>query len=358
MRTGPAPRSGRPTLVPVTVAPTATPSASRLERLRPRWTHRAVVANLVAQIGIVVTGGAVRLTGSGLGCSTWPQCEPGRFTPELHAAMGIHPLIEFGNRTLTFVLVVLAAAVALLVGLDRSRSRRERVWGWVPIVGVVVQAVVGGITVLVDLHPAVVGSHFMLSMVLVAASTWVLVRTREPDGPVVPVVGPRTRLLAGALALVGAVVLALGVVVTGAGPHSGDEEVGYRFAVDPYLMARVHAASVWLFTGLVALTVAVLVRARRVAAVTATADRPAGATTATVERALRSALVLTAVTLGQGLVGYVQFFTGLPIALVNLHMLGAAVLTWAIVAYLGTLRVPVRSLVPRSEPSQETGAAV
>ena len=339
----------------MTVAPTATPQASRLERLRPRWTNRAVVANLVAQIGIVVTGGAVRLTGSGLGCSTWPQCEPGRFTPELHAAMGIHPFIEFGNRTLTFVLVVLAAAVALLVGLDRSRSRRDRVWGWVPIVGVVVQAVVGGITVLVDLHPAVVGSHFMISMVLVAASAWVLVRTREPDGPVVPVVGPRTRLLSGALALVGVVVLALGVVVTGAGPHSGDEEVGYRFAVDPYLVARVHAASVWLFTGLVVLTVAVVARARRLAvpppsgsdaAVLGSpgqevAQAPAVGTPTPLGRALRSALLLTAVTLGQGLVGYVQFFTGLPIALVNLHMLGAAVLTWAIVAFLGTLRGPV-----------------
>ena len=342
----------------MTVAPTATPQASRLERLRPRWTNRAVVANLVAQIGIVVTGGAVRLTGSGLGCSTWPQCEPGRFTPELHAAMGIHPFIEFGNRTLTFVLVVLAAAVALLVGLDRSRSRRDRVWGWVPIVGVVVQAVVGGITVLVDLHPAVVGSHFMISMVLVAASAWVLVRTREPDGPVVPVVGPRTRLLSGALTLVGVVVLALGVVVTGAGPHSGDEEVGYRFAVDPYLVARVHAASVWLFTGLVVLTVAVLTRARRLAVLASgtaaalrgqVAQTPAGATPATLGSALRAALLLTAVTLGQGLVGYVQFFTGLPIALVNLHMLGAAVLTWAIVAFLGTLRVPVATV--RSEPS-------
>lgn len=347
----------------MTAAPTATPQASRLERLRPRWTNRAVVANLVAQIGIVVTGGAVRLTGSGLGCSTWPHCEPGRFTPVLHAEMGIHPLIEFGNRTLTFVLVVLAASVALLVGLDRSRSRADRVWGWVPIVGVVVQAVVGGITVLVDLHPAVVGSHFMLSMVLVAASTWVLVRTREPDGPVVPVVGSRTHLLAGALALAGVVVLALGVVVTGAGPHSGDDEVGYRFAVDPHLMARVHAASVWLFTGLVLLTVAVLARARRRAVSPAGTDAPAltapgtpaGATPATLRGALRSALLLTAVTLGQGLVGYVQFFTGLPIALVNLHMLGAAVLTWAVVAFLGTLRVPVTTRAP--DPVAEAAAA-
>ncbi len=342
------------------------PAPSLLARLRPRWTTRAVVANLVGQIGIVVTGGAVRLTGSGLGCSTWPQCEPGQFAPEFHAAMGIHPVIEFGNRTLTGVLVVLAVAVALLAGLDRSRPRGYRAWAWAPLVGVAVQAVVGGITVLVELHPAVVGSHFLISMLLVAVSAWLLVRTREGDAAPVPVVDPRTRTLVGTLLLLGTVVLVLGVVVTGAGPHSGDEEVGYRFAVDPYAMARLHALAVWAFVGTLMVVLALLVRARRDPATTAPAptyaradgrtqpahgvaprqgstddDAPA-ATPATLARAQRAGVALLVVTLAQGGVGYVQLVTGLPIALVNLHMLGAAVLTAMLALFLGTLRVRTR----------------
>lgn len=332
----------------------AHPSApSVLQRLRPRWTHRAVVANLVAQIGIVVTGGAVRLTGSGLGCSTWPACEPGQFTPEFHAAMTIHPLIEFGNRTLTGVLLVVALAVALLAGLDRTRSVAFRRLAWVPLVGVVVQAVVGGITVLVDLHPAIVGSHFLISAVLIAASAWLLVRWREGDGPVVPVVDERVRTLGRGLVVLGAVVVALGVVVTGAGPHSGDDEVGYRFAVDPYAVARVHALSVWAFVATLGVMLLLLARTRRATGATPTYQRADGATqpargiapvvvsdrTAGSSRALRSGLVLLVVTLAQGLIGYVQLFTGLPIALVNLHMLGAGVLVWALVAFLGATRV-------------------
>lgn len=333
-------------------APAHPSSPSVLDRLRPRWTHRAVVANLAAQIGIVVTGGAVRLTGSGLGCSTWPACEPGQFTPEFHAAMAIHPLIEFGNRTLTGVLLVLALAVALLAGLDRSRSVAFRRLAWVPLVGVVVQAVVGGITVLVDLHPAIVGSHFLISAALIAVSAWLLVRWREGDGPAVPVVDERVRTLGRGLAVLGVVVVALGVVVTGAGPHSGDEEVGYRFAVDPYAMARVHALSVWAFVGTLTVMLLLLARARRDVTAAPTYERadgtsqPARGTAPVLEaaattgssRALRSGLVLMVVTLAQGLVGYVQLFTGLPIALVNLHMLGAGVLIAAIASFLGTLR--------------------
>lgn len=324
---------------------------------------RAVVANLVAQVLIVVTGGAVRLTGSGLGCSTWPECEPGQFAPVLHPEMSIHTAVEYGNRTLTGLLVVVAVAVALLAGLDRSRSRRYRALAWAPLVGVAVQAVVGGITVLVELHPAVVGSHFLISMALVAVSTWVLVRTREGDGAAVAVVDPRTRVLARALLLLGAVVLVLGVVVTGAGPHSGDDEVGYRFAVDPYAVARLHALSVWAFVGTLVVVLVLLVRARREAATAvsptyARADGreqpargvvPASAPVAVATgaavpsgaaaRALRSGVALLVTSLAQGAVGYVQLLTGLPIALVNLHMLGAAVLTAMLVLFHGTLRV-------------------
>ena len=326
-----------------------------------------MVANLVAQVLIVVTGGAVRLTGSGLGCSTWPACEPGSFTPQLREATSYHPIVEVGNRTLTGVLVVLAIAVLLLAGLDRARSTRYRVLAWVPLVGVLAQAVLGGITVLVKLNPAVVASHFLLSMLLVTASAWLLIRTREGDDAPTPMVGRSTRRLSAAVVALAAVVLVLGTVVTGSGPHSGDDEVGYRFALDPALMARVHAAAVWLFVALLALTLYGLQRVVRRAARPDEADErdepPAGPTYPAADgsrqpargfapvhtaaapttdgpaRALRAGYLVLAVAAAQGLIGYVQVATGLPIALVNLHMLGAALLVVALVRFVGLQRL-------------------
>lgn len=292
---------------------------STLDRLRPRWSRPAVVANLVAQVGIIGTGGLVRLTGSGLGCSTWPLCEPGSFTPVAHEATSFHPFVEFGNRTLTGVLSVLAFAVLLLVTTDRSRARDVRVLGGMPLVGVAIQAVVGGMSVLLHLSPAVVGMHMLISLGLVAVSSWLLVRHGEGDGPAVPTVEVTARRLNLALGAVAVVLLVLGVVTTGAGPHSGDDEVGYRFAIDPLTMARVHAAAVWVFT-LVA--VALWWRLRR------SGGAPA-----------RAAAVLLVVTAAQGLIGYTQVATGLPIALVNLHMIGAALLVVALVRLAGTMRV-------------------
>nr|WP_246281223.1 COX15/CtaA family protein [Cellulomonas humilata] len=291
-----------------------------MDRFRDRWTWTAVVANLVGQIVIIVTGGAVRLTSSGLGCSTWPQCEPGQFTPQLHSATSFHPYVEFGNRTVSVLLVAVAAVVAVLVVLDRRRPWSYRRLGLVPVVGVLIQAVIGGITVLVDLHPAIVGSHLLISMALVAFSAWLVVRTSEGDGPAVRLVDRTTTLAVRALVALTTVVLVLGVVVTGAGPHSGDDEVGYRFGVDPWLMAKLHAASVWAF---VAVLVVVLVLLRR----RGVRGRP-----------WTTGLVVLAVTLGQGAIGYVQLFTGLPIALVNLHMLGAALLAAAVTFFVGSLR--------------------
>jgi cytochrome c oxidase assembly protein subunit 15 len=283
---------------------------------RTAVTRGFLVANLAGQVLIVVTGGAVRLTGSGLGCSTWPQCEPGSFTPAVHEALSIHPYVEFGNRLVSIALAVLAVVVAARVGLDRSRARSFRLLGVVPLVGVLVQAVIGGLSVLGDLHPALVGVHFLVSMALVSASTVLLERFGAGDAPARPVVPPRILLLGRVLAVAAAAVLALGVVVTGAGPHSGDEATGYRFAVDPYAMARIHSAAVWVFA---ATGVALLVATRR---------GP--------ER-LRSRLwVLAGITALQGLIGYVQLFTGLPEVLVAAHLLGAALLTAATTyAYLG-----------------------
>lgn len=274
------------------------------------------MANLAAQVLIVGTGGAVRLTGSGLGCSTWPQCEPGSFTPQLHEALSIHPYVEFGNRLLTFVLTAIAVAVAARVGLDRRRATSFRLLGLVPLLGVLAQAVIGGLSVLGDLHPAIVGSHMLASMALVAVSTVLLGRFTAGDGAARPVTTRAVLWLGRALGVAAAVVLALGVVVTGAGPHSGDADVGYRFAVDPWEVARLHAAAVWVYA---AIGVAMLVLTRR---------GP--------RRLNRRLWLLAAVTLAQGAIGYVQLFTGLPEVLVGLHMLGAALLAAATThAYLG-----------------------
>jgi cytochrome c oxidase assembly protein subunit 15 len=279
-----------------------------------------LLANVVAQGVLVVTGGAVRLTGSGLGCSTWPQCEPGSFTPALHEATSIHPFIEFGNRTLTGFLVVIALTVAVLVCSDRSRSRSFRLLGLAPVLGVVAQAVIGGVTVLFHLNPAVVGIHLLVSLALVAVSTVLVVRERAGDGPALPVVAPRLISIARLLTFVAVAVLALGVVVTGSGPHGGDDKVAYRFAVDPVLIARAHAGVVWLFVVVLAVVLVGLYRAA------------APGTTR------RAGLWLLAVTLLQGVIGYVQYFTGLPVVLVGMHMLGAVLLTASLTWFVLSLR--------------------
>lgn len=314
------------------------------------------MANLVGQIVIVVTGGAVRLTASGLGCSSWPSCEPGHFTPTVHGATSYHAFVEFGNRTIAGLLIVLAVAVAVLAGLDRSRPARYRALAWVPIVGVLVQAVVGGMAVRYHLPPAVVGGHMVLSMLLVAASAWLWVRSREGDTAARWLVTGATRVLVAALAAAAAVVVVLGVITTGAGPHSGDDAVGYRFAVDPLAIARVHAGFVWVFVALLALTVyQVQVRARHVdpgpelsypaddgstQPVRGFAPVPAPPDYAV---PLHAGYWLLAITAAQGAIGYVQVATHLPIALVNLHMLGAALLVTALTLFVGTLRTRRRA---------------
>lgn len=290
----------------------------RVDRLR-HWTRAILVANLVGQIGIIGTGGAVRLTGSGLGCSSWPNCEPGQFTPQFHEATSLHPYIEFGNRTLTGVLAVIGVLVAVAVCTDLKRSFAYRLLGLVPIVGVVAQAVIGGVVVLLHLHPGWVSLHFGVSGALVAASLYVLHRSGEGDSTPTLVVGPRVRALAWTLAALTAVVVVLGVLTTGAGPHSGDAEVGYRIAVDPALLTAWHAAAVWTF---LAVLVAYLVSVR---------GGPAPVR--------RAALILLGIALAQGLIGYVQYFTDLPELLVGLHMIGAAVLIAGTARVILTTRV-------------------
>ncbi|MEJ5915562.1 COX15/CtaA family protein [Pseudokineococcus sp. 1T1Z-3] len=290
----------------------------------PRWAVVPVVANLVAQVGIVVTGGAVRLTGSGLGCPTWPQCTEGSYTPVYSPEMGLHDDIEFGNRLLTFAVALASlaalAAVARLVVTGR-REANLLPWAVAPLVGVVLQAVIGGITVHLSLHPVTVATHFLVSMALVAVSTVLLVRVRErADGPAGLVVATAPRRVAQACGVLLGAVLVLGTLVTGAGPHSGDAEQPARLGFDTAVVSRVHADAVVL---LVVALLVLLVAQHRTGA-------PA--------RAQRRAVTLLAVVLAQGVVGWVQYATDLPVLLVALHMLGAGLLVIATTVLLMSQR--------------------
>jgi cytochrome c oxidase assembly protein subunit 15 len=264
------------------------------------------------QGAIIVTGGAVRLTGSGLGCSTWPQCEPGSFTPSFTPETGYHAFVEFGNRLVTLVLLLVAGLLAIAVW----RTRRDLLWwGLAPLIGVVLQAVIGGITVLADLHPAIVAPHLLISTLLVWLAVQLSLRYRNAPRRVGQCIKRRLRLHA---ALTVAVVV-LGALTTGAGPHSGDSEATLRLALDPVEIARIHALTVWAFI-LVLLWIIWAVRR----------DRSEGAAEGVRRDEVRPAwIVLLVVTLAQGAIGYVQFFTGLPIVLVGAHLAGAATLVAA-----------------------------
>ncbi|MFC5379594.1 COX15/CtaA family protein [Aquipuribacter nitratireducens] len=284
----------------------------------PRFVTAVVVVNLVCQVGIVVTGGLVRLTASGLGCPTWPECVPGSVVPVEEQALGLRPYIEFGNRLLTFVVGLAAlATLALLV------RYRRRLWGYgaAVLAGTAGQAVLGGITVLTGLHPTTVAAHFLLSGLLVAVSAVLLLRLHEHDGPRRPVVPRALLVLCGGLVVVAAATLVLGTVVTGTGPHSGDSEVPVRFDLDYRTVAVLHAEAVVLFVGLLLGLLAGL--------------HAVGAP----RRATGRAWLLLGVTLAQGGTGWVQYWLGLPRALVSLHMLGACLLVVAVAALVVGLRV-------------------
>lgn len=282
------------------------------------WLRRALVANLVVEVLIVVTGGIVRLTRSGLGCPTWPRCTPESFVPVADQAEGFHKFIEYGNRMLTGVVSVAAVAVIVAVWVWAPGRPALRRLAFLPLVGVGIQAVVGGITVLARLNPLVVSLHFLASMVLVALSTYLLVRAGEGDAPPVPVVRREVGWVAWAVTALASVVLVLGTVVTGTGPHSGDRDV-HRYPFDPRSVSWLHADAVMLFVGLV---IAVWL------AVRLSADAHSS----------RAWLLLLGVTLAQGLVGYVQYFTALPEALVAAHMLGASLLVVALTRAMLALR--------------------
>lgn len=271
------------------------------ETLRPlsRWLWPLAVANLVANIGIVVTGAAVRLTASGLGCPEWPRCDETSYTTQ--AELGIHGVIEFGNRLLTFVLV--AVAIATLLAALGSRRRRATRLAFVVCLYVPLQAIIGGITVLTALNPWVVSLHFLASMLIIMFCVALLDELRSPDRGRAPA---GQRQLAIATFVVGWVVLWLGTIVTGAGPHAGDENAR-RNGLDPALLSQLHAIAVYV---LVALTVALLVVAWR----------------AGHHWLARVTGLVLAIEVAQGILGWTQYLLDLPVLLVALHMLGAALL--------------------------------
>jgi cytochrome c oxidase assembly protein subunit 15 len=272
-------------------------------RPSPVAVRRAALGALVMNTVIVVTGGAVRLTASGLGCPTWPRCTDASLVATRE--MGVHGAIEFGNRLLTYVLA--AAVGAAILATMRERPRRPDLvrLSWSLLVGIAAQAVLGGVTVLTGLNPVTVMAHFLLSMVLIAAAVLLYERTGEVGGDGVR---REVRLAGWALVAVTGVTLFLGTVVTGSGPHSGDRNATHRLPFDALSVTHLHADFVFLLLGL---ALGVLVAARAADATRAT-DR---------------LVVLLVVVLAQGTIGFVQHATDLPIALVAAHVLGAC-LVW------------------------------
>jgi heme a synthase len=303
-----------------------------------RRLRRFALAAVVTNVAIVFTGGLVRVTGSGLGCPTWPTCDGQNLVPTPggdHA--GWQTAIEFGNRLLTFV--VLAAAVAVFVQVRRTRPHRPTVerLAWALPAGVLAQALLGGVTVLTGLSPLTVASHFLLSMVLIAVAVAIHERVRPLTDDATPPPSSGIRIATTALLVVAAAVLVLGTLVTGAGPHAGDASTP-RLGMDIRLLAIAHADAVWLLVGL---TVALV-------AVTWRSGSPR------LRVAIRALLV---VELVQGSIGYIQYATGIPEPLVAAHILGAALMWTTAVAVWVRARPWVAERTRDGAPAGATAAA-
>lgn len=303
----------------------------------PAWTRaastlrRLALASVIANVVLVLTGGAVRLTGSGLGCPTWPSCTEGSLTPTKQYA--VHGLIEFTNRQLTFVLVIIVLATLAAALLCRT----ERGLALLLAASIPAQAVLGGITVLTKLNPWTVAAHFLLSIGIIAVAFLLWWRVREPGSARPPA--------AGALAGTGwllfgltAAVLAAGTVVTGSGPHAGDKGATHRIHIAPSSVTQLHADLVMLLIGV---TVGLVLLA---------GPGPVR----------RAGWWLFGIELAQGVIGYLQYFNHLPPLLVSLHMLGACAVWLAALTVLGTLGVrPFRAadLARAAIPAERPGLA-
>ncbi|MFJ6831070.1 heme A synthase [Streptomyces sp. NPDC091209] len=291
------------------------PLAFIAERWTPtsRTVQRAALSALVMAVVIVVTGGAVRLTGSGLGCPTWPKCTDDSLTTT--SAMGLHGAIEFGNRMLTYVLCA-AVGWAIIAARSQKPWRRSLTrLGWAQFWIVMSNAILGGIVVLVGLNPYTVAAHFLLSTALITVAAFMWQRTREGDAAARPLVGKSVQQLVWFLVVAAVLLIAVGTVVTGAGPHAGDSSKVDRIHLSWETVAKLHAVLAWI---VVTLTFALWFVLKAV-------DAPQGP--------LRRTRDLFLILLSQGVIGYIQYFTHLPEALVALHMLGSC-LVW-----IGVLRV-------------------
>ena len=260
------------------------------------------------QGALIVTGGAVRVTGSGLGCPTWPECTPGSYTPVPNQAEGqVHAWIEFGNRLLTFVLLITALAVfiiSLRITKTATTKNRVRFLAILQMLGILGQGLLGGITVLTDLHPLPVAGHLILSIFLVSGAISlryevVGLNQEKPSGLV--------QFLLPIYIWLTLSVVVIGTVVTGSGPHAGDEKA-QRFGIDARVISWLHADFVIALLILSALLYLII--------------RQSGS------RILKKRMgIFLIIALGQGSIGYIQYFTGLPEALVAAHLLGAT-LVW------------------------------
>jgi cytochrome c oxidase assembly protein subunit 15 len=275
---------------------------SKASDLATRVLTPATGVLLFLQAALVVTGGAVRLTGSGLGCPTWPECTPGSYTPVPHQAEPqLNVWIEFANRLLTFVLVI--ASVAVIIAVLKSKRKDLRGLAIGQFLGIFGQGILGGITVLTDLNPIPVAGHLLLSIILIAGATSLYSRRSAPA--VFVEAESLTSKISKAHIAISFLVIVLGTIVTGSGPHAGDAQAK-RFGFDIRTVAWMHADVVIFLLGL---TLAFYV---------------AQGTSAQTKKTIK---IFTVIALAQGAIGYVQYFTGIPEVLVAAHLLGAT-LVW------------------------------
>ena len=309
----------------------------------PSLSHRLNILALALVALIVITGGAVRLTGSGLGCSDWPECSVGHLTP----ALQFHGLVEFGNRLVTVVLTIAVGASFLGTVFRRPRRRDLMYLSGGLVVGVLAQAVLGGIVVYTKLNPYVVMVHFFATMLLLADAVVLVHRDNRDYGPgsahlLIP--RPLLRLHYGVLVVLGAVVAA-GTATTGAGPHAGDASgqiAAKRIPISLRDMAELHSSLALLLVGL---TIGLVVGLH-------IGDVP--------ERVRRAGRIFLVVMVAQAAVGYTQYFTHLPALLVEVHLLGVTVLVvGAVQCFLAcTYHPPEVVTAPVEEEPVAAGVAI
>ncbi len=315
----------------------------RVPHLSPIAYRRITIVAACFVAVIIVTGAAVRLTDSGLGCPQWPNCDSGQLTA--HSASDSHQWIESLNRMFTGA-VSIAVIIAVLGSLVRVPKRRDLIWlSWGLVIGVFAQAVLGGLSVLFDLKPPFVMAHFLLSIVLLADAIVLVHRAGRPDTPGAPVVSRRIVVLGRWLLGLVTLVLFTGTVVTGAGPHSGGGAKDNVERLDLRIpdAARLHGATVMVFLAAVLLMLWFLHRD--------------GAPRGVVQRVTWLLVVLVL----QAGVGYTQYFTDIPAGLVIVHVAGATlVFTMTLVAYLGLFRnpAPASADAPDAAGSDASGDGV